>query len=121
MAEELKFDEALERLEKIVADLEDGKLSLEDSIAAFEEGMKLHKFCSAKLAETKRKIEVLVKNEENVLGTVLSGAGPSILVISKDENLDNIYQTIKDTWQNLNVKVDIFTIEPELQGACIVD
>lgn len=59
---EMKFDEALARLEEIVSQLESGKMSLEDSIAAFEEGMKLNKFCSDKLGETKKKIEVLVKD-----------------------------------------------------------
>ena len=62
--EPLKFDSALARLEEIVASLESGKLTLEDSIAAFEEGMKLNKFCSAKLAETQKKVEILVKNSQ---------------------------------------------------------
>ncbi len=64
---ELKFDEAMERLEKIVSDLEEGKLSLEASIAAFEEGMKLNKFCTEKLTETKKKIEKLVKDTDGNL------------------------------------------------------
>lgn len=62
--EPLKFDSALARLEEIVASLESGKLTLEDSIAAFEEGMKLNKFCSEKLAETQKKVEILVKNSQ---------------------------------------------------------
>ena len=60
---EKKFEEAMEKLEKIVESLESGDLSLEDSIKAFEEGMKLAKFCSEKLEEAEKKVTMLV--EEN--------------------------------------------------------
>jgi len=60
--EKLPFDEALKRLEAIVAQLESGNLSLEESLLAFEAGMRLNKLCSGKLAEAEKKIEVLVKN-----------------------------------------------------------
>ena len=59
MAEELKFEAALSQLEKIVAKLESGELSLEESMAAFEEGTKLCKLCNAKLTEAEKKIEQL--------------------------------------------------------------
>ncbi|MDD3952568.1 MAG: exodeoxyribonuclease VII small subunit [Lentisphaeria bacterium] len=60
--EKLPFDEALRRLEGIVTQLESGNLSLEDSLLAFEQGMRLNKWCAGKLAEAEKKIEVLVKN-----------------------------------------------------------
>lgn len=60
--EKLPFDEALRRLEGIVAQLESGNLSLEDSLLAFDTGMRLNKLCAGKLAEAEKKIEVLVKN-----------------------------------------------------------
>ena len=60
--EKLPFDEALRRLEGIVAQLESGNLSLEDSLLAFEAGMRLNKLCAGKLSEAEKKIEVLVKN-----------------------------------------------------------
>lgn len=60
--EKLAFDDALKQLEEIVTKLESGSLSLEESITAFEKGMKLNKFCAAKLAEAEKKIEVLMKN-----------------------------------------------------------
>jgi len=56
-----KFEEAMQRLEKIVQDLDSGELSLEDSIKAFEEGMKLVKFCSGKLEEAEQKVNILVR------------------------------------------------------------
>ncbi|MBI2361126.1 MAG: exodeoxyribonuclease VII small subunit [Deltaproteobacteria bacterium] len=62
-----KFEEALEQLEKVVERLESGELSLEDSLAAFEEGVKLVRLCNQKLAEVERKIELLVKDKEGKL------------------------------------------------------
>jgi len=62
--EEMKFEEAISRLEKIVQQLEEGEKSLEDSLKLFEEGIKLSKFCSGKLEEAKKKIEILTKSEK---------------------------------------------------------
>ena len=59
-----KFEEALEELEKVVEQLESGELSLEGSLAAFEEGVRLVKYCNQKLTEVERKIELLVKDKE---------------------------------------------------------
>jgi exodeoxyribonuclease VII small subunit len=60
---ESKFEEALERLERIVEDLEGGELPLEEALQVFEEGMKLIKFCSKKLEEAERKVTALVQQE----------------------------------------------------------
>ena len=57
--EELTFEEALGKLEKIVQKLEEGKAPLSESMELFEEGVGLARFCSRKLDEAKRKIEVL--------------------------------------------------------------
>ncbi|HOG50857.1 MAG TPA: exodeoxyribonuclease VII small subunit [Lentisphaeria bacterium] len=65
--EKLKFEDALARLEAIVSQLESGSLSLEDSMAKFEEGMRLNKICSDKLAEAESKIEMLVKRADGTL------------------------------------------------------
>lgn len=64
----LPFDEALRRLEGIVSQLESGTLTLEDSLLAFEQGMRLNKLCSGKLAEAEKKIEILVKNASGEWG-----------------------------------------------------
>ena len=61
---EMKFEEALKRLEKIVADLEDGSLSLDESLEKYEEGIKLSKACSKKLEVARKKVEILLKNED---------------------------------------------------------
>jgi exodeoxyribonuclease VII small subunit len=66
MAEQ-KFEDALEKLEEIVTDLESGNLKLDDAIKKYEEGMKLAGLCGKKLAETKKKIEILVKDSSGRL------------------------------------------------------
>jgi exodeoxyribonuclease VII small subunit len=65
--EKKKFEEALEDLEKVVERLESGELSLEESLAAFEEGVKLVNLCNQKLTEVEKKIELLVKDKEGKL------------------------------------------------------
>ena len=59
-AAELSFEAALKRLEEVVGDLEGGRLSLEDSLSRFEEGMRLSKLCQEKLKGVELKIEKLV-------------------------------------------------------------
>lgn len=60
------FEKSLERLEKIVSEMEDGSLGLEEMMGRFEEGQALIKFCTKKLNEVERKIEVLVKKGDEV-------------------------------------------------------
>ena len=67
--EEMKFEEAISKLEKIVQQLEEGEKSLEGSLKLYEEGIKLSKFCSGKLEEAKKKIEILTKSEKGELTT----------------------------------------------------
>lgn len=56
------FEKDLEKLESVVAALEEGSLSLDDSLKRFEEGIKLYKRCQKALTEAEKKIEVLTKN-----------------------------------------------------------
>ncbi len=58
------FEGAMERLEQIVGELEAGDLSLERAIKKFEEGVRLSKFCSRKLDETEKKVEILLRDED---------------------------------------------------------
>ena len=64
--EKISFEKALERLEEIVEEMEGGSLSLDKMIAGFEEGQTLLKFCTQKLNEVEKKIEVLVKKGDKV-------------------------------------------------------
>ncbi len=63
----MSFEKALKRLEEIVKELEKGDIPLEKSIALFEEGMKLSKFCNEKLNEIEGKIKIIIGKEENGL------------------------------------------------------
>jgi len=58
------FEGALEKLEQITKELEEGDLSLEESLKHFDEGVKLAEFCSNKLNDAQRKIEILLKKND---------------------------------------------------------
>jgi exodeoxyribonuclease VII small subunit len=62
-----QFEVALEELEGVVDQLESGDLSLEDSLAAFEKGIGLVKYCNQKLNEVERKVELLIRDKEGRL------------------------------------------------------
>ena len=59
----LDFEASMKRLETIVEELESGELSLEDSIARYEEGVKLSRGLTARLDEAEKRIERLVESE----------------------------------------------------------
>ena len=59
MANEMKFEEAMAQLAKIVQTLESGEATLDDSISLFEEGMKLSKYCADVLGKAEQKVQFL--------------------------------------------------------------
>jgi exodeoxyribonuclease VII small subunit len=61
--QETGFEDALKRLEELVARMESGAMGLDEMVGAFEEGQRLIALCSTKLNEVERKIELLVKDE----------------------------------------------------------
>ena len=60
---ELSFEEALARLEEIVALLDSGNAPLDQSLALFEEGASLVKLCSAKLDNVEQRVKILVEGK----------------------------------------------------------
>ena len=82
MAKKQTFEQAMEKLEQIVQDLESGEPSLDAAIQKFEEGIKLSKFCSAKLDEMEKKISVLSKNDN---GEIIENQ----LDLDSEENSEN--------------------------------
>ncbi|MFA4909742.1 MAG: exodeoxyribonuclease VII small subunit [Desulfobacteria bacterium] len=64
---EQKFEDAVKKLESIVTRLEDGDIPLEESLKLFEEGVKLSRFCSKKLDEAEKKVEILMKDKDGRL------------------------------------------------------
>ncbi len=68
MEKEMKFEEAMARLSKVVQTIESGEATLDESIALFEEGMKLSKYCADILEKAEQKVQFLqeeAKNEQN--------------------------------------------------------
>jgi len=59
-----KFEASLKKLEEIVIRLETGSLSLEESLKAFEEGVKHSAFCSGRLDDAERRVEILLKQKD---------------------------------------------------------
>ena len=55
----MTFEKALEELEALVARMEDGKLPLEESLAAYQRGAELIKYCESKLADAQQRIAIL--------------------------------------------------------------
>lgn len=63
MAQTMKFETALAKLEEIVRKLEGGNLNLDESLKSFEEGIKLARLCEKMLQEAKGRVEQLIKKE----------------------------------------------------------
>jgi exodeoxyribonuclease VII small subunit len=61
------FEVALAELESVVEQLESGDLSLEDSLATFEKGVGLVRYCNQKLTEVEKKVELLINDKEGRL------------------------------------------------------
>ena len=62
-----KFEASLKKLEEIVRRLETGSLTLEDSLKAFEEGVKHAAFCTSRLDDAERRVEILLKQKDGSL------------------------------------------------------
>ncbi|MBI4633345.1 MAG: exodeoxyribonuclease VII small subunit [Deltaproteobacteria bacterium] len=72
MAKE-KFEDALGKLEEILKRMEAGEMTLEESLKAFEEGIKLARFCAGKLDEAERRVDVLLKQEGELVAEPFAG------------------------------------------------
>lgn len=62
---DLSFEEALSQLEKIVQELESGRIKLDDAVAAYEKASNLKKLCEDKLKSAQLKIEKLEISSNN--------------------------------------------------------
>ena len=61
-----KFEECLQRLEKIVDQLEKGEVPLEQALTLFEEGVKLSNDCRSELESAEGKVEILLKQGSKI-------------------------------------------------------
>ncbi len=64
--EEIKFEEAIKKLEEISKELESGELGLDESVSKFEEGMNLSKICTKMLNEAEKRINILINNDGEI-------------------------------------------------------
>lgn len=62
------FEEAVKRLEEIVARMEAGAEDLDAMVKSFEEGQSLVKFCGEKLSAIERKVEILARRADGTVG-----------------------------------------------------
>ena len=60
------FENALQTLEDITRELEEGNLSLEESLKKFNEGVKLADFCNKKLEESQIKVDLLLRKNDSL-------------------------------------------------------
>lgn len=64
-ADSFDFENALEELENLVTAMEEGDLSLEESLQAFEKGIKLTRECQTALKQAEQKVQVLLDEDGN--------------------------------------------------------
>ncbi len=65
--EEQTFEDAIENLEKIVSELENEQLTLDESVKKFEEGMRLSKYCNEILEKAQKQISILIADDNGDL------------------------------------------------------
>lgn len=70
---ELRFEEALSRLEAVVSKLEGGNVPLDEALASYEEGMALIRFCNERLDEAQQRIEAVRKTENGFVTESFGG------------------------------------------------
>ncbi len=82
---ERSFEEAMERLEAIVSEIESDELGLEKQFELFQEGMTLARFCDAKLKEVQKSVELVLKESGEEWKTVPFETGLSPAEGSDDD------------------------------------
>ncbi len=102
----MKFEEAMEKLEKITEQLEEGSLSLDEALERFEEGVKLIDFSEKKLREVEKKIQVLMKGkegfrlkewrEEKIEGQESEGESDDEEKIRPEEDSNSLFKDIQE-------------------------
>ena len=73
------FEEQMEELEKIVTELENGELNLDDSVAKFEEGIKISKECNQMLEDAQKRITILLNQNGEMTETTFNTETISLL------------------------------------------
>jgi len=85
--EKIDFEKALKELEEIAVLLEDGELSLDDSLKKFERGIALARYCRQRLEDAERKIEILQRGENGTVSSRQVSVDAETGEIENDEDL----------------------------------
>ncbi len=72
-SKEIDFEKALSELEVLVAKMESGDLSLEESLKAFEDGVKLTRDCQSRLASAEQRVKVLMEKQGELITADFDG------------------------------------------------
>ena len=81
---------------------------------------KIHQPYRQELIKGFKKLNETVQNKDNIIGCVISGAGPSILIISQNGGFEKIENDVKRIFEDLNVNCDIRTLNIENEGSKII-
>ena len=81
---------------------------------------KLHQPYREKLINGFKELQELLQNKEDILGCVISGAGPTILVISENDGFEKVENEIRQIFEDLNVNCDIRTYDIENEGTLVI-
>ena len=92
------FENAMDRLESIVEQMESGKLPLEELIVRYEEGMSLVKICQERLASAEQKIDIIARN---------SAGKPFVKEFEPTEEIASATETV-DKKEKQNDEVSLF-------------
>lgn len=92
------FENAMDRLELIVEQMESGKLALEELIVRYEEGMNLVKVCQERLASAEQKIDIIARN---------SAGKPFVKRFEPTEEIASATETV-DKKEKQNDEVSLF-------------
>lgn len=82
---------------------------------------RLHQPYRERLVPGFKEIKEALKHEDDVLGVVISGAGPAVIIISRNNVVEKIQNVVKETWNNLNIHAEVRTLCIEKNGATKVD
>ncbi len=81
---------------------------------------KIHQPYREELIKGFKEVTQLCENKEDILGCVISGSGPAILIISKNDGFEKTENEINAIFNDLNVNLDIRTLTVENQGSIVV-
>lgn len=118
--EEIPLKDAIFNLKRS-AMLVEAVNSADKDLMKFALSDRLHQPYREKLVPGMKEIKEVLKHEDNVMGCVLSGAGPALLVVSYGNNLNKIKEIISKTWLDMGVKSQVYTLDIEENGAVVLD